>query len=142
LPRTAGDAYGRLLHLLDAADDRAGDDHRGRFNPLTATGTTRSDAHRLAQALSQQVGEALADVAMTEPDLAEVLLGPELERAVSRTFGAGHPQLALTGVLAAVTMFGFPRRRRRERRDDRGCGWACDCLNCCDCADVPLCDCC
>ncbi|MDX6207059.1 MAG: hypothetical protein QOF39_3116 [Frankiales bacterium] len=69
-----------------------------------------------------------------------LLLGPE--RAVSRTFGAGHPQLALTGLLAAVTMFGFPRRRRRERRDHRGCGWACDCLNCCDCADVALCDCC
>lgn len=153
--RAAGDGYGRLVHLLDAAEDRADDDRRGRFNPLTATGTTKSQAHQLAMTLSRQVAEAVGHVAMADPALAEVLLGPELERAVSRTFKAAHPRVALTGVLTAVTLFGFPRDRKRKRRDrdDDGCATLCNCLpdpdcgdcgccDCCDCCDCGGCDCC
>ncbi|HLH47315.1 MAG TPA: DUF5685 family protein, partial [Acidimicrobiales bacterium] len=37
--RRLGDAFGRLVHLLDAVDDRDRDRRQGRFNPLDATGT-------------------------------------------------------------------------------------------------------
>jgi hypothetical protein len=110
----AGDAFGRLVHLLDAVDDRADDDRRGAFNPLSATGTTRGDAHRLARSLTRAVTEALDEVALAEPALALRLLGKELDRAVSRSFpkaGLVGPVLALGGV-ASVTVCGRPRRKR------------------------------
>ena len=157
--RRVGDAYGRLVHLLDAVRDRADDDRAGRFNPLTATGTTTSEAHQLARRLTQQVAEGMAGARMIDPDLAEVLLGPELERAVSRTFRSGSPHLAVAGVLTAVALFGFPRRQRRRReRDGSRCGDFADCCcpcdggdcgvldclawDCMDCCDCVVCDCC
>jgi hypothetical protein len=147
--RFAGEGYGRLVHLLDAVADQTSDDGHGRFNPLTATGSTRSEAHRLAQALADRVAESMSAVAWADPALAVVLLGPELGRAVSRTFRVGHPQVALTGVLTAVTLFGFPRDKDRKRRDrdDGWCGDLCNCCpdlgcDCCDCCDCGVCDCC
>jgi hypothetical protein len=136
----AGDGYGRLVHLLDAVDDAAADLRRGRFNPLTATGTAPAEAHQLAVALSRQVSDAVQTLAMAEPELALALLGPELDRAVTRSFPGRnpHPQLALSGALAATALMVWPGRRRDKRK--RRCEGASDC--CCDLWCCDACDCC
>jgi hypothetical protein len=115
----AGDAFGRLAHLLDAATDLVHDARHGRFNPLAATGTTTAAAQQLAIALSGSVAQEVAGLAMAEPDLAGALLGPELGRAVSRTFS-----------------------RRWRRRAGRAWDAVSPCLDVCDCCDCGCCDCC
>ena len=84
---------------------------------------------------------------MAEPALARLLLGPELERAVSRTFPATAlaPVLALSGL--ASLMLCDERRRDRRRRAARWqggndhtydgcfdpCCDPCGCCNLCEC---------
>ena len=145
----AGDAYGRLVHLLDAVDDLAQDVAHAKFNPLTATATTQPQAHRLARQLVEQVRAGVEGVIMADPELARLLLGRGLERAVSRSFKANvlAPQLALVGAMAGLTLCGSEGRRNqrsRKRAGRRRCAdsdcldWECldpccsmDC--CCDC---------
>jgi len=80
----AGDAFGRLVHLLDAVDDRQGDAEAGRFNPLTATSTRAEDARALAGRLVAEVEAALAEADLADRTLTDVLLGSELRAAVHR----------------------------------------------------------
>ncbi|HWE57585.1 MAG TPA: DUF5685 family protein [Acidimicrobiales bacterium] len=84
----AGDAFGRLVHLLDAVDDFERDRAAGAFNPLAATGTDQAAAHALARQLVATIGGALDEVEMADPGLARQLLGPVLERSVARRFTA------------------------------------------------------
>jgi len=79
-----GLAFGQLVHLLDAVEDRAADVAAGRFNPLAATGTDDAEARRVADRLVSRVRAALAAAELTDPALAEVLLGRELVAAVQR----------------------------------------------------------
>ncbi|BEP13518.1 hypothetical protein acdb102_18290 [Acidothermaceae bacterium B102] len=139
-----GDAFGRLVHLIDAVDDLEADARRGRFNPLAATGTGRGEAHRRARALTREIAEGLDDVVLAEPALARLLLGPELERAVSRTFPGPSviaASLAVSGV-ASAALFG---RRRRRREVSCWESLACDCCcnpGCDSCDACGACDCC
>jgi len=79
-----GLAFGQLVHLLDAVEDRAADAAAGRFNPLAATGTDDAEARRVADRLVSRVRAALAAAELTDPALVEVLLGRELVAAVQR----------------------------------------------------------
>lgn len=80
----AGDAFGRLVHLLDAVDDRVEDAEAGRFNPLVASATRADDARALAGRLVAEVEAALAEAELTDRTLTDVLLGSELHAAVHR----------------------------------------------------------
>ncbi|HET9077676.1 MAG TPA: DUF5685 family protein [Acidimicrobiales bacterium] len=102
----AGDAFGRLVHLIDAVDDYRRDQRRGSFNPLAATSTPPAEARRLAELLVRSVGTALDGADLADPDLARALLGPVLERAVDRTFRG------LAGTGPAVPRGDDHRRRR------------------------------
>ncbi|MDX6254058.1 MAG: hypothetical protein QOJ11_392 [Frankiales bacterium] len=146
--RAAGDAYGRLVHLLDAVDDRAEDARRGRFNPLAATGTSTSGAHRLALSLTGRIAAAIAEVSMADADLARVLLGPELGRAVSRSFRSESRPLAATQLVLSGGMLGLAlcdSSRQRRRSGDRDRSSCADFADCCDpcacCGDCGVCDC-
>ncbi|MER6364956.1 DUF5685 family protein [Kitasatospora sp. NPDC001527] len=87
----AGRLFGRLAHLLDAAEDQAADAASGAWNPLTATGTDRAEAERLCRDAVHGIRLALRDVELTDRTLVHVLLAHETERAVERVFGrAGH----------------------------------------------------
>ncbi|MEU6161106.1 DUF5685 family protein [Streptomyces sp. NPDC047130] len=89
----AGRLFGRLAHLLDAVEDQAADAASGAWNPLTATGTSREDARRLADDAVHGVRLALKDAGFTDGRLVHRLLAHELGRSVDRAFGSascGH----------------------------------------------------
>ncbi|MFF0449192.1 DUF5685 family protein [Streptomyces sp. NPDC004609] len=84
----AGRLFGRLAHLLDAVEDREADAASGAWNPLTATGTSLTEARRLADDAVRGVRLALHDVRLTDRRLVHVLLAHELDVAVNRAFRA------------------------------------------------------
>jgi hypothetical protein len=92
----AGRLFGRLAHLLDAVEDQFEDAATGAWNPLTATGTPRAEARRLADDAVHGIRLALREVEFTDPALTHRLLVHELPRSVDRAFGteacghAGH----------------------------------------------------
>ncbi|MFG3055247.1 DUF5685 family protein [Kitasatospora sp. NPDC048239] len=87
----AGRLFGRLAHLLDAAEDQAEDAASGAWNPLTATGTDRAEAERLCRDAVHGIRLALREVELTDRALVHTLLAHETERAVERVFGRpGH----------------------------------------------------
>ncbi|MGC4987107.1 DUF5685 family protein [Streptomyces sp. DT193] len=89
----AGRLFGRLAHLLDAVEDRETDAASGAWNPLTATGTSLTEARRLADDALHGIRLALREAEFTDGRLAHVLLAHELGRSVDRAFGTsgcGH----------------------------------------------------
>jgi hypothetical protein len=133
---SCGDAFGRLVHLLDAVEDRAADAAAGRFNPLSATGTDDLAARALADHLVATVQSSLASAELADRELVDVLLGRELRAAVHRVLPAActvprqragglAATLALWTALAPAVFIGGwsggcgsgPRRRRRRGYD-------------------------
>ncbi|MFF4834241.1 DUF5685 family protein [Streptomyces sp. NPDC001315] len=89
----AGRLFGRLAHLLDAVEDREADAVSGAWNPLTATGTSLTEARRLADDALHGIRLALREVEFDDGRLAHLLLAHELRRSVDRAFGTascGH----------------------------------------------------
>ncbi|WP_106409691.1 DUF5685 family protein [Streptomyces odonnellii] len=89
----AGRLFGRLAHLLDAVEDQEADAASGAWNPLTATGTSRAEARRLADDAVHGIRLALRDAEFADDRLAHVLLAHELRISVDRAFGTaacGH----------------------------------------------------
>ncbi|MET9345778.1 DUF5685 family protein [Streptomyces termitum] len=83
----AGRLFGRLAHLLDAVEDQAADAVVGAWNPLTATGTSREEARRLADDALHGIRLALGDAEFTDGKLVHRLLAHELRVSVDRAFG-------------------------------------------------------
>ncbi|MFE4620752.1 DUF5685 family protein [Streptomyces sp. NPDC056747] len=83
----AGRLFGRLAHLLDAVEDQPADAAAGAWNPLTATGTSREEARRLADDALHGIRLALRDAEFTDGRLVHVLLAHELRSSVDRAFG-------------------------------------------------------
>lgn len=120
--RRAGDAFGRLVHLVDAATDRESDRRHGRFNPLEATATDHLEAGQVARSLHADISRWLGELELVDEALAEALFGPTLSAAVERVWGpmpltampaTPHPQVspaprrrggALVGVAAALAV--------------------------------------
>ncbi|MHB9862810.1 DUF5685 family protein [Streptomyces sp. YIM S03343] len=103
----AGRLFGRLAHLLDAVEDQAADAGSGAWNPLTATGTSRAEARRLADDALHGIRLALREAEFADGRLAHLLLVHELRRSVDRAFGTescGH-----TGHGAPQAAFGPPQ---------------------------------
>lgn len=93
----AGRLFGRLAHLLDAVEDQAADTASGAWNPLTATGTSLTEARRLADDALHGIRLALSEVHFVDGKLAHLLLVHELRRSVDRAFGT-VPVCAAHGV--------------------------------------------
>ncbi|MFG2605174.1 DUF5685 family protein [Streptomyces sp. NPDC048514] len=83
-----GRLFGRLAHLLDAVEDREADAASGAWNPLTATGTSLTEARRLADDALHGIRLALREAEFADGKLAHLLLVHELRRSVDRAFGA------------------------------------------------------
>ncbi|MFH8222324.1 DUF5685 family protein [Streptomyces sp. NPDC018057] len=105
----AGRLFGRLAHLLDAVEDQAADAASGAWNPLTATGTSRSEARRLADDAVHGIRLALRDAEFTDGRLAHLLLAHELPRSVDRAFGTASCGHAPGAEEAAHGAFGPPQ---------------------------------
>ncbi|MFJ5881628.1 DUF5685 family protein [Kitasatospora cineracea] len=86
----AGRLFGRLAHLLDAAEDRTEDETRGSWNPLTATNTTQAETERLCRDAVHGIRLALNEVEFTDRTLIHRLLAHETSEAVDRVFGHRH----------------------------------------------------
>ncbi|MBE8476628.1 DUF5685 family protein [Streptomyces justiciae] len=141
----AGRLFGRLAHLLDAVEDRETDAASGAWNPLTATGTSLTEARRLADDAVHGIRLALREVEFADAKLAHVLLVHELRGSVDRAFGSsscGHG--GGTAVMSSPYAppgpggpgFPPPEPPRRDRRGLlAGCavwmGLACTCQMCC-----------
>ena len=151
--RRAGDSFGRLVHLVDAAEDRGSDARRGQFNPLDATGTSEQEAAALARRLHGEILRSLEQATFVDGALVDALLGPVLVRAIGRTWPALAASERPHGVRVAVALAAavaaqpalWSRRRRRYEYDPyaderyyrprRGCGGP-------SCGEMLACDCC
>jgi uncharacterized protein DUF5685 len=85
--REVGRLFGRIAHLVDAVEDLAADTEAGAWNPLTATGTSLTEARRLCDDAVLGIRLALRECAFTDGALAHALLVHELEASVIRAFG-------------------------------------------------------
>ncbi|AOR35190.1 hypothetical protein BFF78_32690 [Streptomyces fodineus] len=154
----AGRLFGRLAHLLDAVEDQEADAASGAWNPLTATGTPRAEARRLADDALRGIGPALREAEFADGRLVHLLLVHELRRSVDRAFEPHlHQPEEPRGFLPGCGMFlllcctcrmccaseyeGPWSRKKRE-----GCCQGCDGCDCpcdgCDGCDGCDCDCC
>ncbi|NUS25205.1 MAG: hypothetical protein HOV92_13420 [Streptomyces sp.] len=148
----AGRLFGRLAHLLDAVEDRETDAASGAWNPLTATGTSLTEARRLADDAVHGIRLALREVEFSDAKLAHVLLVHELRGSVDRAFGStscGHG--GGTAVMSSPYAPpgpggpGVPPPPEPPRRDRRGLlagcavwmGLACTCQMCCGTFEDP-----
>ncbi|MFI6476434.1 DUF5685 family protein [Nonomuraea sp. NPDC050663] len=124
LPLTEiGRCFGRVVHLLDAAEDLVEDRKRGAFNPLDATGTSLVRTRQLCEDAHHGITLAFADLDLVDGALARALLVDEVGRAIQRTFSAGISHRHKAG-----------RRQRKGRcRDHCDCSCDCDCTACCRC---------
>lgn len=126
--RTAGAAFGRLAHLLDAADDFEEDAERGAWNPLAATGSGIADARDLARGALADMKRALDSAVIVDATLTELLLDRYARHAFTKTFGstcsthAAHQHAPQeTAQHETAERRGYRERRdyRRDRRYDR-----------------------
>ncbi|RMI33927.1 DUF5685 family protein [Nocardia stercoris] len=118
-----GRMFGRVAHLLDAAEDYVDDAAQGKWNPLAVTATPAPEAYRLCTDAVLAIELSLADVEFTDRRLIEKLLVQELGRAVRRTFrqsGRSHRHRATVEIprdarelLAPPTRGTLHGRRRR-----------------------------
>ncbi|MFE9889919.1 DUF5685 family protein [Streptomyces scopuliridis] len=140
----AGRLFGRLAHLLDAVEDQPADAASGAWNPLTATGTSRAEARRLADDAVRGIRPALRDAEFTDGRLAHVLLAHELRVSVDRAFGTtacaheGHGSYAGPGSQGSGGLppgFGQQPPKPGKRGFLAGCavfvGLCCTCKLCC-----------
>ncbi|GAB0106068.1 hypothetical protein JMUB6875_50500 [Nocardia sp. JMUB6875] len=91
--REAGWHFGRIAHLADALEDLDADRAAGRFNPLTATGTTPEEAHALVAESNSLLRAALARVALDRAATVRwMLLDPltGVVRKLGRAAGIAH----------------------------------------------------
>jgi hypothetical protein len=82
----AGRHFGRIAHLLDAAEDLAADDAAGSYNPLIATGTALAQARQHCLDALGGLRSAVALLELERPALTESLLAREVGVAVDRVF--------------------------------------------------------
>jgi hypothetical protein len=85
--REVGRLFGRVAHLIDAAEDLESDRASGAWNPLLATGTPVAEAHRLCLDAVTGIRLALDDAEFTDARLVHKLLVHELEESIIRVFG-------------------------------------------------------
>ncbi|MFH8341345.1 DUF5685 family protein [Streptomyces sp. AM6-12] len=104
----AGRLFGRLAHLLDAVEDQAADAACGAWNPLTATGTSRTEARRIADDAVHGIRLALKDAEFSDGALVHLLLVHELRRSVDRAFGTTGCAHTGTDAEGARGAFGPP----------------------------------
>ncbi|MFI6102516.1 DUF5685 family protein [Lentzea sp. NPDC051213] len=123
--REVGRLFGRVAHLIDAVEDLEEDRASGAWNPLLATGTPVSEAHRLCLDALTGIRLALDEVEFTDARLVHKLLVHELEESVIRVFGKrdGYDDRR-TPASPGSGLWAYPRLTYEPRRRGfwDGCG--------------------
>jgi hypothetical protein len=170
--REVGRLFGRIAHLLDAVEDLEEDAAKGAWNPLTATGTSLTEARRLCDDAVLGTRMALREATFTDDRLVHVLLVHELNQSVIRAFGHSEkppPDEPRKGLWFWPTIAEPPRSRGffagcgafaymcctcqfccrdpfpgpwSGKRRENHCDCDCDCCDCCSCKKCDCCDCC
>lgn len=162
--REVGRLFGRVAHLIDAAEDLESDRASGSWNPLLATGTPVDEAHRLCLDAVTGIRLALDEVEFTDARLVHKLLVHELEESITRVFGKRRAPEKPSWSNPGSGLWAYPRLnpQPRPRGFFAGCGaflYMCGtCQFCCrdpfpgpwsdkrrynplDCDGSPNCDC-
>lgn len=82
----AGRRFGRIAHLLDAAEDLSDDEAAGSYNPLIATGTDLAAARQHCVDAVGDLRHSVGLLELEQPTLAQSLLAGEVGLAVDRVF--------------------------------------------------------
>lgn len=91
--REVGWHFGRIAHLADAIEDVEQDREHGKFNPLTATGTSPEQAHALLRESNSLLRSALTSVGLERTaSIRWMLLDPlnGVIRKLGKASGAIH----------------------------------------------------
>src|SRR5690606_27739417 len=110
-----GRLFGRRAHLLDAVEVLDADRASGAWNPIAATGATRTEVRRLCDDAVHGIRLALSDVAFIDGRLTRSLLCVELERAVDRVFDSWLRQHEQRHQTRATRLLPFLGRRTTTR---------------------------
>ncbi|MFI6811730.1 DUF5685 family protein [Nonomuraea sp. NPDC050328] len=119
-----GRFFGRIVHLVDAAEDLAEDRRRGAFNPLLATGTGLAEARRLCEDACYGIEVAFAELDLVRPALARTLLVREVARAATH---------AMDGAAGIRHVASAKQEQDPNKQQSSHCDGICDCCQCCDC---------
>ena len=137
-----GEAFGRLIFVLDALKDRAEDAEGGEFNAIDASGEAVATARTYVR---ERLSEALSALnALPLPSERRAFFAGRLRTSVATTLGGA---LAMDGeALDEDPSAPEPVRLARRianccgLRDDDLCDCCCDGINCaCECADGECC---
>ncbi|WP_067533135.1 DUF5685 family protein [Nocardia crassostreae] len=151
--REAGWHFGRIAHLADALEDQDADRERGRFNPLTATGTSTEEANALLRESDSLLRAALTRAGLERTATVRWMLLDPLNgvlRRLGRISGVVH--MCATARRAdpfekKLARKEKKRQKRKQKKDKPGAAghkssssWCdgCECCNCCECCG---CDC-
>jgi hypothetical protein len=144
----AGRLFGRIAHLVDAAEDLDADQANGAWNPLLATGTDLAEARRLCDDALLGIRLALDEAEFTDDRLVRSLLVGELTRSVRRVFaraaGTAAPSARASSSplgcgLLTGGLSGLLDIRHRHCWCDRCCCETCK-EACCDAGCEACCD--
>jgi hypothetical protein len=162
---TAGQAYGRLIYLVDAARDLAADRRRGHFNPFAhlAPAAVPDRVRDLATAAEATLRRAMAAVAWADPALPRHLFStliPGVVEARLAPVGMGRwkntPGVDLGKGAAPAKEGGAPAPgepeglpptgptgpKEKKKAGDSCCDGCCECGACCDACSGCSCDAC
>jgi hypothetical protein len=136
---TLGDAFGRLVYVLDALEDREADAKKRQFNALAATDSDQAATRRYLLALQQTALDCLAKLPI-QSDV-RAMLAARLRGNVTKAIGASLPMATEINSddsdgqrkPGAVTVTPVKKRSRRTHggRDCCHCGDACRDIACC-----------
>ncbi|WP_067720770.1 DUF5685 family protein [Nocardia yamanashiensis] len=97
--REVGWHFGRIAHLADAIEDLEADREHGRFNPLTATGTSTAEAYELLRESNSLLRAALLRTGLEKAaEVRWMLLDPL--RSVVRRLGQATGSVRACGMHA------------------------------------------
>lgn len=138
-----GEAFGRLIYVLDAIQDQASDAKKGAFNALAASHSTLADARRYVRQQQARFCEALEQLPLAVPDRDSFAL--RLRASVNHALMS--TQLPQGGQRVITRSVDKKRRRSRPPNQSRcgNCLFDCwetlCCINCgCECCtDVACC---
>ena len=131
-----GEAFGRLIYVLDAIQDQVQDTKKGAFNALTASQTTLTEARRYVREQQARFQEALEMLPLLSQDRESFAL--RLRASVNHALMSTQ----LPGAGQSVITRPVDKKRRRSQGPCSSCWETICCVDCaCNCCADGACCC-